>query len=426
MLKPRKLLSVVFLLWLVLPASAQVLSPAEIKDQTARQLQQSHISQLRAVAGAIQAQSFPYPFFLSRVLDVDQKQMAHADQRSIRFDRYNNQTLLMITGNYYVSYAADQVNANERIHKTLDEVVRPMLQSAVSQFANIDDFDGYAFEIAYHVRQKAMGMRSENAENVVFIFPRKAAQHLTGTANDEQLQAAILESKVFLDAEPFTLWVSGDRHSDEEIQKRRNVASADHSTTVERMSVIAGSALPPQSSVSHESVKLSDTPARVILPETLSSLKLSYASTILSLQRQLDPQAHFVQYAPPEFIQFHDAIFLEFSVSTSLDTAASGSRYKLAALTFDEHISHLIRPTLAYFQDSTDFDGLVFSTTIEQPGKSNSTAVEFFLPFPAVKCYARYDCSGQQLLDSGFVLINGERITLTLQVAEGERALLQP
>jgi len=413
-------------MWLVLPAAGQVLSPAEIKDQTARQLQQSHISQLRAVAGAIQAQTFPYPFFLSRVLDLDQKQMAHADQRSIRFDRYNNQTLLMITGNYYVSYATDRVNANERIHKTLDEVVRPMLLSVVSEFANVDNFDGYAFEIAYHVRRKAMGMRGENAENVVFIFPRKAAQRLIGAANDEQLQAAILESKVFLDAEPFTLWVSGDRPSDEEIQKRRNVASADHKTTVEGMSVTAGSGLPPQSSVSHESVRPADAPARVILPDTLSNLKLSYASKILDLERQLDTQAHFVSYAPPEFIQFHGAIFLEFSVNTSLDTAAFGSRYKLAALTFDEHISHLIRPTLAYFQDTADFDGLVFSTTIQQPGKSNSIAVEFFLPFPAIKCYARYDCSGQQLLDSGFVLINGERITLSLQVAEAEQVPVQP
>ena len=421
--KPNKLLSVAFLLSLALPASAQVFSPTEIKDQAARQLQQSYISQLRTVAGAIQAQTFPYPFFLSRVLDVDQKQMARADQRSIRFDRYNSQTLLMITGNYYVSYAADQVNANERIHKTLDDVVRPMLQSVVSQFANIDGFDGYAFEISYHVRQKAMGMRSENAENVVFIFPRKAAQHLTGAANDEQLQAAILESKVFLDAELFTLWVSGERPAEEEIQKRQSVASADHKTTVEGMSLTAGSGLPSQSSVSHESVNPAE---RVILPETLSSLKLSYAGKILDLQRQLDTQAHFVSYAPPEFIQFHGAIFLEFSVNTSLDTAAFGSRYKLAALTFDEHISHLIRPTLAYFQDTADFDGLVFSTTIQQPGKSNSIAVEFFLPFPAIKCYAQYDCSGQQLLDSGFVLINGERITLTLQVAEAEQVPVQP
>jgi len=420
--KHTKVLSALFLLWLVLPAAGQVLSPAEIKDQTARQLQQSHISHLRAVAGAIQAQTFPYPFFLSRVLDLDQKQMAHADQRSIRFDRYNNQTLLMITGNYYVSYATDQVNANERIHKTLDELVRPMLQTVASQFVNIDDFDGYAFEIAYHVRQKAMGMQSENAENVVFIFPRNAAQHLTGAANDEQLQAAILESKVFLDAEPFTLWASGERPADEEIQKRRSVASADHKTAV----TTAGSALQLQPSISHESVKPAATPARFVLPEMLSNLKLNYASAILSLQRQLDPQAHFVQYAPPEFIQFHDAIFLEFSVRSSLDTTESGSRYKLAALTFDEHISHLIRPTLAYFQDSTDFDGLVFSTTIQQPGKSNSMAVEFFLPFPAVRCYAQYDCYGQQLLDSGFVLLNGERVTLTLQVAEAERAPSEP
>jgi hypothetical protein len=33
-------------------------------------------------------------------------------------------------------------------------------------------------------------------------------------------------------------------------------------------------------------------------------------------------------------------------------------------------------------------------------------------------CYARYDCTGQALIDSGMVLINGERVTLTLQTAE--------
>ena len=51
----------------------------------------------------------------------------------------------------------------------------------------------------------------------------------------------------------------------------------------------------------------------------------------------------------------------------------------------------------------TDFDGLVFSTSIAAAGKENSTAVEYFFPITAMKCYAQYDCSGQQLLDAGEV-----------------------
>jgi hypothetical protein len=426
--KLSKFLLVTLLLWPVAPALAQVLAPSEIGDGGARQLQQSHMSKLQAIAAAVEGHKFAYPFYLSRVLDVEQKQMAHTDQRSIRFDRFNDQMLLMVTGNYYVSYAADQVNANERVHKTMDEVVRPMLRAAVPLFVNDDGFDGYAFEIAYHVRNKVMGSISENAENVVFVFPRNAAQHFIRATNDEQLQAALMEGQVFLNAEPFNLWVFGEKPSDQEIQKRRDVAAADRKPKAERAPGIAASALlaQPDPSVASELIKPPAMPMRIVLPRTLSDLKLSYASKIGNLQQQLNEQAHYVSYAPPDFIGFHQAIFLEFSVDTNLDAAVSGSRYKLAALAFDDHISHLIRPTLAYFQNSTDFDGLVFSTTIRQPGKSNSEAVEFFFPFSAIKCYAQYDCSGQQLIDSSFVLINGERVTLNLQIAEADQIPAQP
>jgi hypothetical protein len=49
-------------------------------------------------------------------------------------------------------------------------------------------------------------------------------------------------------------------------------------------------------------------------------------------------------------------------------------------------------------------------------------AVEFFFPVDALRCYEAYDCTGQQLIDQGSVLINGERVSLDLQIAEaGER-----
>ena len=106
---------------------------------------------------------------------------------------------------------------------------------------------------------------------------------------------------------------------------------------------------------------------------------------------------------------------------------SGGSRYKLAADAFDDHISHLIRPTLAYFKDDPKqepkFDGISFSTTVRLLGKNQAgtsgEAVEFFFPFAALRCYEKFDCTGQQLLDAGSVLINGERVSLDLQIAEG-------
>jgi hypothetical protein len=84
-------------------------------------------------------------------------------------------------------------------------------------------------------------------------------------------------------------------------------------------------------------------------------------------------------------------------------------------------------PVLGYFkanpkQDS-QFDGIGFSTTVHVAGKnqpaSGTEAVEFFFPLSALRCYESYDCTGQQLIDAGTVLINGKRVSLDLQIAEG-------
>jgi hypothetical protein len=82
---------------------------------------------------------------------------------------------------------------------------------------------------------------------------------------------------------------------------------------------------------------------------------------------------------------------------------------------------------LGYFKpdpkDAPKFDGIGFSSTVHLAGKnqpsSGSEAVEFFFPLDALRCYESYDCTGQQLIDAGTVLINGERVSLDLQIAEG-------
>jgi hypothetical protein len=94
----------------------------------------------------------------------------------------------------------------------------------------------------------------------------------------------------------------------------------------------------------------------------------------------------------------------------------------LAALAFDQHIAHLIRPVLAFFKDRSDFDGVDFSTTLRLATDSGTNgsplAVEFIFPLKLLSAYADFDTTGQQLIEAGFVLINGERVSLNLEAAE--------
>ena len=97
----------------------------------------------------------------------------------------------------------------------------------------------------------------------------------------------------------------------------------------------------------------------------------------------------------------------------------------MAALAFDQHIAHLIRPVIAHFKDSSDFDGIDFSTTVKlAPDAADSipVAVEFIFPLKLLSAYADFDATGQQLIEASFILINGERVSLDLQAAEADRS----
>ena len=79
---------------------------------------------------------------------------------------------------------------------------------------------------------------------------------------------------------------------------------------------------------------------------------------------------------------------------------------------------------LTYFPGDQNFDGISFSTTLRlhtRPGTpaAKALSVEFFFPLESLRHYESYDCTGQQLMNDGIVLINGERVQLDLQLAEG-------
>ena len=416
-------------------SAAQVVAPVEIKDPQMRSLQFKYMDDLKAIGAEINNTSFPYPFYLSRKLDLDEQQQKSADQRSIRFDQFNGHTVLAITGNYYAAYSADQINKDQRARDTFVAVVEPILKTAVPKFQTNADIQGYAVEISHHILGKVMGVPMERPENLMAFFPQNAALKLLAAKDDDGQQAALLQAQFFVNAEPVAIWLEGEGpQAGLKVPVPEAPAAAESANQV-GANIIAGtdghgSAASSVPSFPKPTKPANDVPhpqPRDASPEALASLQAANKQMLETMLKELDPQAHFVSYAAPSFVAFRQNIFLELSLNTTLNEAAAGSRYRLAAMAFDDHIAHLVRPVLGYFKtdpkQDPKFDGIGFSTTVHVTGKnqpaSGSEAVEFFFPLSALRCYESYDCTGQQLIEAGTVLINGERVSLDLQIAEG-------
>jgi hypothetical protein len=245
-------------------------------------------------------------------------------------------------------------------------------------------------------------------------------------------RAAVLEGEAFLNANPIAFWPRSEGEVARENGAKTPPAAAPAATAAPTPTVspllMKGFTVP---NVAAAKVA-PEPPVRVApghdsSPEGLKDLQKSYQPTIERMVQELEPQAHFVRYAPPTFIPFHNSSYLQVSVTTSLPESAAGSQYRLAALAFDQHIAHLIRPVLSYFKARPDFDGIDFSTTVRlasgQNAGESSLAVEFLFPLKLLSAYAEFDSTGQQLIDGSFVLLNGERAGLDLQLAESGPAV---
>jgi len=406
--------------------AAQVLSPMEMTDPAMRKLQQKYFTQLKAIGSELNEHKFPYPFYFSRKLDIEEQEQKQRSQRSIHFERYGNKTTLEIIGNYYAAYSGERVDADHRLRQTFVDVILPILQSAVPRFESANEVESYAVELSHHVRKTVMGgVKGEFPENVVVVVPREVAVKVVHSHDLVAQQNLMLEAEVYISGKPTLLWLGGDRPIIDEDRpslaskgsKEVAVVSAASNSTHSslpggKLPTLVPAGMPPE---------LKSAPLHESTPQVLQSLQVQHTDAIAKMTREQNASAHFVQYAPPAFIEFKKGVYLQLSMTSNLEGASSGSQYNHAALAFDHHIAHLVRPILAYFKDAADFDGIDFSTTIKISGdKAGATAesVEFILPLSALRCYEQYDCTGQQLLNAGFVLINGDRVGLDLQVAE--------
>jgi hypothetical protein len=402
----KVVLAVATLIAAVPQIRSQVLSPAEIVDPALRALQQKYLQELKAAAVDITAHQYPYKFYLSRTLDVTEKQELQTDQRSIRFAQFQGRTVLQVTGNYFAAYSDQSMDRRQRFQRTYTDVMLPILRATVPVLQNEPEVTALAIEVSHHVRKQVMGIGMERPENVVLIVPREVAAQLAASKGAQDEIAVLSQCSEYVDGEPSALW-------GEPAPVQPEVAAQLPAKQQSAPSPVAAAVKSP-------------LPSRDLSAEALQQAQASFQTLLDRMVRELDAQAHFISYAPPALIAFRTASYLQLSVTTTLAPSDSGSQYRIAALAFDRHVSHLLRPTLAFFNEGTQFDGIVFSSTVHLPGQSEDSAltesVEFFFPMSELRRYEQYDITGQQLINAGFVLINGERVGLELQNAEsGQR-----
>ena len=407
-----------------LSCSAQVLSLGKVNDPVSKRLQKQYYAQLQQISTETTTIHFPYPFYFSQTLDIDEARQKQLPQGSIRFDQFNGQTVLAISGNYYISYSSSQLNGNQRARKTFEDVVLPLLKAAVARTDRSVPFEAYAFEVSHHVRNKVLKVNTEGAENLMILFPRAVAEKLAHANDTESQQSALLESEVYLNGEPFTLWLTGDDApedvKDHYLARHGHADSAKtSSTTIEPVEpgTLVSTNLVSESELARTVRERRNAPPD-LSPARLDKLRVTYDPTLQKLVPELKQQARFVDYAPPSFIAFHNGAYLQLSMNTDLEQPAGSSQYRIAAMAFESHISHVLRPVTKYFHENPQFDGVDFATTVHQSSQPTSLSVEFVVPFSALTCYEKYDCTGQELINRSIILINGERVALDLQRAE--------
>ena len=313
-------------------AAAQVLSPEEIGDPQMSALQRKYLAELKLITKAAAAHSFPYHFYFSRTLDLAEKEQPRSDQRSVQFDRYQDQTVLKITGNYFASYSAELMKPEERARQTYEDVMFPLLQASVKALENTDVPQAFALEISHHVRKKMLGVSSEGVENVVLILPRDSAQRLVAAADPSARHAAIFEGKAFLNAVPISFWPRPEAEvAPAQPVPGKTVLAQPAPTVSPRLTGYAGI---PDRLAQLPAAILAQQPApappsgdkpssRDTSPDAVKNLQSSYQSDLDRMVQELNAQAHFVGYAPPAFVPFHKGLYLQLSVTTTLPKTAA-------------------------------------------------------------------------------------------------------
>jgi hypothetical protein len=403
---------------------AQV-SPIEISNPKLRSAEQEYLPQLQYLQHTIGETQFPLPFVLTRYVGLDPARQAPLDPRGLEFVYFQNRMLLKTSGFYTAAFNSDQLSQNERASRTFQEVIVPILGLVGNQLSLDMKCDGIGFEIAYHVRAARKSSDFEGREILAVVFDRADAIAFVSASGNEQRQAILNRSGIYVDAKPLRLALGQKDPFNEETLGPAEAGSARSSLPASaggmRESASPRFAAATSSSTSHAATTADPngaaTPPRS--PADVDRLQAQYQPQLDALQKENGAQFHLVDYAPPSFALYHKQLVLQLTLRNPAAFEKSASSiYKRAARTFDlflaPQLKALVPKLLADQVEWLDFS-ILNNLSNEKDG---SEAIEFICPLKSIQAFVEDGITSQELIDQSVVLVNGVRINLHLELVE--------
>ena len=417
-------------------------SPAEILNPKLKAVEQRYLPQLESLRRTIDETRFPFPFVLTRYVGSDSEK-GLVDTRGLEFVNFQERMLLKVSGHYNAAFNSEQLTQNQRADRTLQDVVVPILQLMRKQFPGGLDCDGIGFEIAYHTRATKQSYEYEGKEMMVVVFSVEDAFAFLTVAGNEARQAIINRSQVFEDGkevalalgarDPLDLDELGRGDSAERPSSSSAAPGLGYSSQPPRDSPPAAPASPssqdranrreqspPAASSAAPAVVGAGAPTTESVQADADRLQAKFQPQLDGLTKDSAEKLHFVDYAPPSFAVYHDAVVLQVSLRNpqTFDKGAS-SIYKRAAQSLDLFLAPELKALVPKLPADPSISALDFSV-LNRLGaeKDSSEAVEFICPMKAVNAFIRDEITSQDLANQSIVLVNGVRIALNLQLVE--------
>ncbi|OLC92132.1 MAG: hypothetical protein DMG35_00865 [Acidobacteria bacterium] len=440
----KTLLAMVLLLAFCAGLAFAQVNPAEILNPDLKALEQTYFQQLIAINQSIAKTKFPFSLYLSRYVGLDPAQQAEADSRGLEFVRFQDRVILKVTGNYNAAYDTLRLTQNERAAATFRSVVLPVLSVVTAALPEDLACDGVGFEISHHTRTKDRSYDFEGKEILVVVLNRDDAWAMARAATDAERQEILNRSKVFLSGVDYGLSLTERDPLNVQALPRsvpakpdatssaRSSTLASHSSLLKPVSALPSAtasapapveSTPVATATDHPSPAAADPPPAAPVPTQADADRLDekYQSQLAALAKEGAAKFHFVNYAPPTFVVFHEQMALQMTLKNSLPFGpAKGSIYKRAAQSFDLFLAPLLKDISERVSSDVEFQLFDFSVLNKlSPGaKGTSEAIEFICPRSALKQFVNAEITNQQLLDQSVILVNGVRIALNLQLVE--------
>jgi len=312
-------------------------SPPEIRDPDLRQLETTYLQQLKTLHHSISSTRFPFPFSLVRYVEASPKSSAAADSRGIEFVRFHERTVLKITGNYNAALNSAQLTANERATRVFHDVFVPVLRLVRRDIPEDAACDAIGFEVSYHVLGKSKAYDFEGREILVAVFGRDDAFTLAAAETDAAQQEIVNRSELFVDGKDFGLALGQREPVDLDALRREplpasdsrkppaEVAAASASSPMPTASpriflpsppTPASSGVPPGRKAAAPGEPAASAPEQGP-PATQADadrLQSRYQVQLDALAKEGLVKFHFVDYAPPSFVLFHNRVYLQITM----------------------------------------------------------------------------------------------------------------